>query len=142
MGEMLAMDLMRVMPKMEAHAMAEDPRATAKGLFTLACAAESFAEVVDESYEGLASALCITSRKLYDTMNRNTLGSSSRWVMEPEEVRRAYQRFENVFLCIEDISHEMFDDNWRVMIAWRNIQDQFRPLKAILVRNFRYQPEQ
>ena len=139
MGEVLAMDIMTMMPTMGAQQMADDPRATAQGLFALACAAEQFEELAGERFEGIANALSVTARKLYETLQRNTLAGTSRWIMEPEEVGKAYQRFENVYMCIEELSDDL-KDRWQTVIAWRNVQDRFRPLKAVLVHNSRYKP--
>lgn len=137
MSEVYAIDLMNMMPPMNAARMADDPHATVQGLFALTCAIELFAEMVDERFEGMAHALCVTSRKLYDTFSVNTLSSSTNRVMGPEEVGAVFQRFENVYVCMDELADELLDQ-WQAMVAWRNIQDRYIPLRSALIHNIQF----
>jgi hypothetical protein len=135
MNQMNVLDLLNVLPLPTAEEMMSDRSAMSRGIFNLACSAERLQELMEERYQGLANALRITAKKLYELVQLSLDESNGETVLCPGELKRSFQRFENVLFCLNDIREDFVYDSAGVHSTWHRIQEHYQELRYVMVKN-------
>jgi hypothetical protein len=114
--------------------LAKDPNGLRVGAFNLACVAEQFEQIVSAEYKGLAEALRHLSNKFFELSSQGPLVLNVEMLTNPECLYKLFEKIENVFFCINEFYFAFSVEDWRLQVAWRNVQDSFQKVRATLIR--------
>ena len=112
-----------------------DRQSMQQGFFALVCIAEKFEEMASERFQTLAEALLTTTTKLYQLVHESTDISNGDTIVHPKELKRAFQRFENVLFCVNELYFEIVCEDLRIQPIWANLQDYYRLIRYVFVKN-------
>lgn len=115
----------------------KNPQDIRKSAFALVCASESFEQYVEERFRSVASALRISAVRLYEALTIEAEPFRNNEVAHPLQTNLAFKRFERIFFCLNDVSSDFATNDWRAQICWRNVQDVYRSVRYVMVRNSR-----
>lgn len=135
MYQVQVIDFISTLPVADPRDMMNDRASMQRGFFALACISEKFEEMVGERFKTLAEALVTTSSKLYELVHESTDDANGETMVNPQELRRAFQRFENVLLCVNELYFDIICDDLRTQPLWANLQEYYRVIRYVFVKN-------
>ncbi len=135
MYQVQVIDFIVSMPVMDSQQMMKDRASMQRGFFALKCVSEKLEQVVSARFKTMADALVTTSTRLYELVHESTDGTNGDTIVNPQELRRAFQRFENVLVCMNELYIDMVCEDLRAQPILTSLQDYYRIIRHVFVKN-------